>query len=67
MSTIEHGALASDEDVALMIERGAWLVCTFSIFMHPDGIEQGDGRRPAIMEKVRWARRRGRARTSRAT
>jgi imidazolonepropionase-like amidohydrolase len=57
VSTIEHGALMSDEDVALMIERGAWLVCTFSIFMHFTGIEQGDGRQPAIMDKVRWARR----------
>jgi imidazolonepropionase-like amidohydrolase len=56
VATIEHGALASDEDVALMIDRGAWLVCTFSILFHPDGIERGDASRPAIMEKVRWAR-----------
>jgi imidazolonepropionase-like amidohydrolase len=55
--TIEHGALASDEDIALMIERGVWLICTFSIFMHPTGIEEGDGQRPAIMDKVRWSRR----------
>jgi imidazolonepropionase-like amidohydrolase len=57
VSTIEHGALATDDDIALMKERGAWLVCTFSIFLHPNGIEQGDGRNPAIMEKMRWARR----------
>ena len=56
VATIEHGALASDEDVTLMIERRAWLVCTFSILFHPDGIERGDASRPAIMEKVRWAR-----------
>ena len=55
--TIEHGALATDEDIALMIERGVWLICTFGIFMHPTGIEQGDGHRPAIMDKVRRARR----------
>ena len=55
--TIEHGALASDEDIALMIERRVWLICTFAIFMHPTGIEQGDGHRPAIMDKVREARR----------
>jgi imidazolonepropionase-like amidohydrolase len=55
--TIEHAALATDEDIALMIEHQAWLICTFSIFMHPTGIEQGDGHRPAIMDKVRWARR----------
>jgi imidazolonepropionase-like amidohydrolase len=56
VATIEHGALATDEDVALMIDRRAWLVCTFSILFHPDGIERGDAGRPAIMEKVRWAR-----------
>ena len=56
MATIEHGALATDEDVALMIDRLAWLVCTLSILFHPDGIERGDASRPAIMEKVRWAR-----------
>jgi len=55
--TIEHGALATDEDIALIKERGAWLICTFGIFLHPQGIEGGDGQRPAIMEKMRWARR----------
>ena len=56
VATIEHGVLATDDDVRLMNERGVWLVCTFSIFMHPTGIEQGDGRNRAIMDKVRWAR-----------
>jgi len=58
VGTIEHGALADDEDIALMTERGAWLICTFAIFLHPEGIEQGDGRNPVIMDKMRWARRR---------
>jgi len=57
VGTIEHAALATDEDIALMVERRAWLICTFAIFMHPTGIEQGDGRRPAIMDKMRWCRR----------
>jgi imidazolonepropionase-like amidohydrolase len=57
VGTIEHAALAGDEDIALMIERRVWLICTFSIFMHPEGIEGGDGQRPAIMDKVRWSRR----------
>ena len=57
VATIEHGALATDDDIALMKERGVWLVCTFAILLHPHGIEQGDGRNPAIMEKMRWARR----------
>jgi imidazolonepropionase-like amidohydrolase len=56
VSTIEHGQLASDEDLALMIDHGAWLVCTFSILFHPTGIEQGDARDPAIMAKVREVR-----------
>ena len=56
-STIEHGALATDDDIALIKERGAWLICTFGIFLHKEGIEGGDGQRPAIMEKMRWARR----------
>jgi imidazolonepropionase-like amidohydrolase len=56
VATIEHGALASEEEIALMIEKGAWLICTFSVLFHPTGIEQGDAQRPAIMEKVRWAR-----------
>lgn len=54
--SIEHGALATDDDVALMIDRKAWLVCTFSVLFHPTGIEQGDAEDPAIMDKVRWAR-----------
>jgi imidazolonepropionase-like amidohydrolase len=57
VGTIEHAALADDRDVALMIERRTWLICTFGIFLHPTGIEQGDGRQPAIMAKMRWARR----------
>jgi imidazolonepropionase-like amidohydrolase len=57
VGTIEHGALASDEDIALLIERRVWLICTFGIFLHATGIEQGDGRNPAIMDKMRWARR----------
>ena len=57
VGTIEHGALASDEDIALLIERRVWLICTFGIFLHATGIEQGDGRNPAIMDKMRWTRR----------
>ena len=57
VSTIEHGALGSVDDVALMIDRKVWLVCTFAILFRPTGIEQGDTSRPAIMEKVRQARR----------
>ena len=54
--TIEHGALATDDDVALMIDRRAWLVATLGILFHPTGIEQGDRSRPTILEKVHRAR-----------
>jgi imidazolonepropionase-like amidohydrolase len=57
VDTIEHGALATDDEVKLMIDRNVWLICTFSIFMHPRGIEQGDGKNPVIMEKLTAARR----------
>ena len=29
VGTIEHGSLADDEDIALMVERRTWLICTF--------------------------------------
>jgi imidazolonepropionase-like amidohydrolase len=35
VGTIEHAALAEDEDIALMIERRVWLITTFAIFLHP--------------------------------
>jgi imidazolonepropionase-like amidohydrolase len=54
--TIEHAAVASEEDVAAMARAGCWVVATFSILFRPDGIELGDRDNPAVMEKVRWAR-----------
>jgi imidazolonepropionase-like amidohydrolase len=56
VATIEHGALLDDGDLALLLDRRAWLVATLAILFHPDGIEKGDGGRPAIMAKVRRAR-----------
>jgi imidazolonepropionase-like amidohydrolase len=56
VSTIEHGALATDDDVQLMIDKKAWLICTFSVLFHPTGIEQGDAAQPSIIDKVHWAR-----------
>ncbi|HUY99865.1 MAG TPA: amidohydrolase family protein [Thermomicrobiaceae bacterium] len=54
--TIEHATLATDDDLALIKERGAWVVLTQSIMLHPTGIEQGDRDNPAIMAKLRDAR-----------
>jgi imidazolonepropionase-like amidohydrolase len=54
--TIEHASMATDDDLALMKERGAWAVLTQSILLHPTGIEQGDRDNPFIMAKLRDAR-----------
>jgi imidazolonepropionase-like amidohydrolase len=56
--TIEHAAVASDEEVEAMLEAGCWLVGTFSILFHPEGIEQGDGGNPLILENLKQARER---------
>ncbi len=54
--TIEHASMATDEDLALMKERGVWAVLTESILFHPTGIEQGDRDNPFIMAKLHDAR-----------
>ena len=56
--TIEHAAVASDEEVEAMQDAGCWLVGTFSILFHPEGIEQGDAGNPAILENLLQARER---------
>jgi imidazolonepropionase-like amidohydrolase len=56
--TLEHASLASDEEIEQMIERGCWLVGTFSVIFHPDGIERGDGGNPAVMAALELARER---------
>ncbi len=56
--TIEHAAVASDEEVEAMLDAGCWLVGTFSILFHPDGIERGDGGNPLILENLKLARER---------
>lgn len=54
--TIEHAALATDEDLELIKEKGAWVVLTQAILLHPTGIEQGDRDNPAVMARLRDAR-----------
>ena len=54
--TIEHAAMATDDDLALIKERGAWVVLTQGILLHPTGIEQGERERPAIMARLHEAR-----------
>jgi len=52
VDTIEHGALLSDDDVELLKDLGRFLVGTFAILYHPDGIERADRHNRAIWEKV---------------
>jgi len=52
VDTIEHGALLTADDVALLRDLGRYLVCTFAILYHPDGIERTDRHNPAIWSKV---------------
>lgn len=54
--TVEHGALIGDEDIDLMLKKGAWLVSTQAVLFHSTGIEQGDATRPEIMAKLTHAR-----------
>ena len=56
--TIEHAAVASDDEVQAMLDAGCWLVGTYSILFHPDGIERGDGGNPLILENLKIARER---------
>ncbi len=39
-----------------MLDAGCWLVATFAILFHPDGIERGDGDNPQILEGLKRAR-----------
>ncbi|MFD1038426.1 amidohydrolase family protein [Virgibacillus byunsanensis] len=54
--TIEHGALVTEKQVEKMIRRNMWIIGTFSILFHPEGIEKSDFSDPSIKEKVLRAR-----------
>jgi imidazolonepropionase-like amidohydrolase len=56
--TIEHAALASEADVELMQRHDCWVVGTYSILFHPDGIERGDAANPQIHGAMLAARER---------
>jgi imidazolonepropionase-like amidohydrolase len=56
--TIEHAAVASDDEVQAMLDAGAWLVGTWTILFHPNGIEGGDGGNPRVLEALKQARER---------
>ena len=50
--TIEHGAFVTEAQLDQMIKKEMWLVGTFSILFHPEGIEKTDFQIPSIREKV---------------
>lgn len=52
VDTIEHGALLSPDDVELLKRLGRFLICTFAILYHPDGIERTDRQTSEIWSKV---------------
>lgn len=54
--TIEHGAMVTEKQVEAMIKKQMWLIGTFSILFHPEGIEKSDFRDSSIKEKVLRAR-----------
>lgn len=54
--TIEHAALGSETDVEEMLKHDCWVIGTFAILFHPQGIETGDASAPAVLEKLLAAR-----------
>lgn len=54
--TIEHASMATDDDLALIKEKDAWVVLTQAILLHPTGIEQGDSGNAAVMARLHDAR-----------
>jgi imidazolonepropionase-like amidohydrolase len=54
--TIEHGAFIHEKQLDEIIRRGLWIVGTFSILFHPEGIEGTDFTDPLIRSKVLRAR-----------
>ena len=51
--TIEHAATASDDDVQAMLDHDCWVVGTYTILFHPDGIERGDAGNPQVLAALR--------------
>jgi imidazolonepropionase-like amidohydrolase len=54
--TVEHGAFVTPDQLDRMIKRDMWIIGTFAIAFHPEGIEKTDFKVPEIREKVLKAR-----------
>lgn len=56
VDTIEHAGQFTDREVAALDGSAQFVVGTFTIAGHPDGIEAGDGDDPAIAARLETAR-----------
>jgi imidazolonepropionase-like amidohydrolase len=54
--TIEHAALASDEEIEQMRERACWVVGTFGVLFHPDGLARTDAAHGPARSRLEAAR-----------
>lgn len=54
--TIEHAAAVDEADVEVLGNHGCWVIGTFTILLHPDGIERGDASNPQVLEQLKAAR-----------
>ncbi|MCU4751466.1 amidohydrolase family protein [Halobacteria archaeon AArc-curdl1] len=55
VDTIEHAALFTDEEIALLESHNRFVVGNFAISSHPTGIKQGEADQPAILAKLEEA------------
>lgn len=58
VDTIEHAAMFTDEEIALLEEYGRFVVGNFAISSHPDGIRRGEADNPRILKKLDESRER---------
>lgn len=54
--TLEHAAYINKKQLKEVIEKGLWIIGTFSILFHPEGIEKNDLKNEKIRAKVADAR-----------
>jgi len=54
--TIEHAALASEGDIDVLLRHTCWVIATFGILFHPEGIAKGDATKPDILANLEAAR-----------
>jgi imidazolonepropionase-like amidohydrolase len=56
--TIEHAALASDEEIDLMVEHSCWVILTSGILFHSEGLERSDAASGAARQRLEEVRAR---------